>query len=873
MKFDISRFKFDPLNVVDTVFSILGERDTIKETQKKLDDMDFPHIRDLLPFADYASDEQLFINKNSIGFILEAQPLVGANENLVESLDTLLQDKVPRGTPLQVLLVSSRAIAGQIRYGLRDFGWKGHRAEECNDVTNRFYLHAAQETFPNDLGHPLTLRDYRLFFTWAHKTRNISETDFIKVRDVRRNLLSALSAADIHAQAIGVEPFLGVMREMFNHDAKRLESWDIPYDPQADLSAQMVDRTTAWQVKPGYIRIQGVDEKQVDFSSRMVSMNLDRNPAEHYLWQNGNIVSDLTSPANGIHCPFIFSMVMITDDLMKSQGEANSKFLALDSRVETSYAKYIPATKRQHAEWKRVRDELQANRTALTRFFYGVTFFCADNEDVMARETERTKNAFAAQGMKVVRADFMQIRNLLAALPFTAVDEKLWKDFQRTGAVQRAESFHAANLMPVIGDNKLSNAGIVLPSYRNQLAFLDVFDEKLPNTNFNWFLSATSGAGKSVLSQAIARQVLDRDGILSITDIGDSYKAFCSSAGGVYINGKTLRFNPFANVTDIKLAGERIRDQLCILASPNGLLDDVHESLMLEAITESWPSYQQDMRVDHVVDYLKKRQSDVSRQYSPQIGGRIDEIVTLLNKYTTKGLYGEFFNSSEPTLNMNDQFVVTELGDLRKNADLLAAVLFTLMIWNENMMYSSPRNLRKMNITDEGWKLLGGTSKKIRDFIEEGYRTARRHNGSYGTITQSIRDKNLSTASLAAYDNSSFKFTGMQDAKAFTTFKQEEPDAFSELEWKLIQKFPPAKKAKYSAFLVNVGAYSSFHRLMLDPLTDKLFSSKGEDFTYREARLAENIDIKDILFEMIENDPENNYARRDFLTHLRNMKF
>lgn len=608
MKFDISRFKFDPLNVVDTVFSILGERDTVKETQKKLDDMDFPHIRDLLPFTDYASDEQLYINKNSIGFILEAQPLVGANASLLESLDTLLQDKVPRGTPLQVLLVSSRAVAGQIRYGLRDFGWRGHRAEECNDLTNRYYLNAAQNTFPNDLGHPLTLRDYRLFFTWAHKTRNITETDFIKVRDVRRNLLSALSAADIYAQAIGVESFLGVMREMFNHDAKRLESWDIPYDPQANLADQMVDRTTSWKIKPGYIRINGVDERQSGFSSRMVSMNLDRNPAEHYLWQNGNIITDLTSPTNGIHCPFLFSMVMITDDQLKSHGEANSKFLALDSRVNTSYAKYIPATKRQHAEWMRVRDELQANRTALTRYFYGVTFFCDDNDDVMARETERTKNAFATQGLKVVRADFMQIRNLLAAIPFTSVDDKLWKDFERTGALQRAESFQAANLMPVIGDNKLSKAGIVLPSYRNQLAFLDVFDEDLPNTNFNWFLSATSGAGKSVLSQAIARQVLDRDGILSITDIGDSYKAFCSSAGGIYINGKTLRFNPFANVKDIKLAAERIRDQLCILASPNGLLDDVHESLMLDAITESWPAYQQDMRVDHVVEYLKKRQ-------------------------------------------------------------------------------------------------------------------------------------------------------------------------------------------------------------------------------------------------------------------------
>ncbi len=192
------------------------------------------------------------------------------------------------------------------------------------------------------------------------------------------------------------------------------------------------------------------------------------------------------------------------------------------------------------------------------------------------------------------------------------------------------------------------------------------------------------------------------------------------------------------------------------------------------------------------------------------------------------------------------RFVVTELGGLKANRDLLMAVLFTLMLWSENLMYNTPRSLRKMNIIDEGWKLLDAKSPKVRDFIEEGYRTARRHNGSFGTVTQSIRDKNLSTAALAAYDNSSFKFTLMQDVKAFTTFQKEEPSTFNEMEWALIQKFPPASRAGFSAVHLSVGGYSSFHRLMLDPLSNELFSSRGDDFTYREKRLKEGTNINDI---------------------------
>jgi len=860
--------RFDPLNVVDTVAGILGERDTLAETREKLQEMDFPHIRDLLPYKDYDSESQIWVNKTSVGFVVESQPLIGANEKLADSLEYLLRDVAPRNIPLQVMLVSSRAVKEQVQHGLKNSAWQGHRAGECNDVTARFYLNGARYTYDNGLDHPLTLRDYRLFFIWATPVKNITDTDLIRVRDVRRNLLNALNAADIWSSAIGVTEFSSVLREFLNHDPARLERYDSTYDPSADLSTQFVDRTTSWRVKPSHIRIEGSDRQSRAFAARMVNLNLDANPQEHYLWQNGNVIQDLMSPTNGIPCPFIFTMVLTTEDQMKSQGEANTKFLALDSRVNTSYAKYIPSTKRQHAEWSDARTRLLANQTSLTSYFCGLTLFCPDDDDLTSRYTEKARNACAAQGLRFVRADFMQLRNLLATVPFAMTDKKLRGDCRKTGAIQRSETFHAVNLMPVIGDNKLCASGILIPSYRNQVAFIDVFDESLPNTNFNWFMSGTSGAGKSVLANSIARSVLDRGGTVAVQDIGDSYKAACSSLGGTYINGESLRFNPFANVTNITLAAERIRDQLCILASPNGLLDEVHESLILEAITESWPRYEQEMRVDHVIDYLKGRQAEIIREHSSLIGGRIDEITTLLSKYSTRGIYGKFFNSSEPTLRPDLQFVVTELGDLRKQQDLLSAILFTIMIWNENMMYNTPRSQRKMNIIDEGWKLLGGSSKKIKDFIEEGYRTARRHNGSYGTVTQAIRDKNLSTAALAAYDNSSFKFTCMQDAKSFTTFQKEEPHALSELEWELIRKFPSAKQARYSAFLLSVGEYSSFHRLILDPLSDSLFSSKGEDFTYREQRLREGADIKDVLFEMAENDAH----KRDIIHMLREMQ-
>lgn len=844
--------KFNPLNVIDIISNLLGEKNTTTETESKLEGLEYPHICDLIPFKYFEPVSGLCINESSIGFILEAQPLIGANEQLVESFERLLQSNVPRNSPLQVTLLGSKAVKEIVDYGLKDFAWEGYKGEECNDLIRKFYLAGAEDTFQNRANHPLTLREYRLFFTFTYPTKKFDEATVIKVKDIRRSLLSSLSSNGINVENCGIEKICSFLREIINFQYNRLEAYPTHYSEEKDISRQVVDTSTSYFVKPSHIVISSIDEAGVEHKTRSIAYHLDQNPSEHFLWQNGNIIADMFQVERGISSPFIFTIIINTEEQVQSSNEANRKFFDLEKKANGAFAAFVPSVKREFAEWEKLRGKLMNGQSAISNYFVGIRIFVDDDDDMMMREGEKVLKTFEGQGLKMVRSDFMQLRDLLASLPFAVGNTpNLWKDFKKTGAILRSETFQAVNLLPLIADNKLSRSGILLPSYRNQVAFLDVFDEALPTTNFNWFMSATSGAGKSVMAQAIGNQVLDKGGILSIFDIGDSYKAFCSSMGGQYINGSTLRFNPFANITDVKRQGERVRDQLCILASPAGLLDEVHKSLIHRSITEMFPEYQQDMRIDHVVEYLAKYRREAESQ---QIIGRIDEIIHLLDKYTTKGVYGDFFNSSEPTLRPDMPFVVTELGDLRQTGDLLMAVLFTLMIWVENVMYNSPRELRKMNIIDEGWKLLGGSSPTIRDFIEEGYRTARRHKGSFGTVTQAINDKNLSTAALAAYDNSSFKFTLMQDAKAFESFKQKEPTLFSELEFDLIKRFQPARNVGYSSLLVNMGGVSSFHRLLLDPLRNALFSSRGEDFNYREKRFAQGGHIRDIIFEMAERD-------------------
>ncbi len=124
-------------------------------------------------------------------------------------------------------------------------------------------------------------------------------------------------------------------------------------------------------------------------------------------------------------------------------------------------------------------------------------------------------------------------------------------------------------------------------------------------------------------------------------------------------------------------------------------------------------------------------------------------------------------------------------------------------------MYQSPRGLKKLNVIDEGWKLLDFKNEKVGQFIEKGYRTARRHTGAYITITQNIVDFDSPTASSAAraaWGNSSYKAILKQSAKEFAKYNQLYPDQFSKLEKDMINGFGSAKEQWFSSFYAAGGS-------------------------------------------------------------------
>ena len=126
----------------------------------------------------------------------------------------------------------------------------------------------------------------------------------------------------------------------------------------------------------------------------------------------------------------------------------------------------------------------------------------------------------------------------------------------------------------------------------------------------------------------------------------------------------------------------------------------------------------------------------------------------MLHPYTRDGTYGKYFDA-QATIDFSSDFIVLELEELKAKKDLQTVVLLIMMYRITREMYFS-RDRKKIVIIDEAWDLLSGGATA--EFIEAGYRRARKYKGAFMSATQGVDDYYRNPAAKAALDNSDWMF-------------------------------------------------------------------------------------------------------------------
>lgn len=759
----------------------------------------------LLPYDAYDPDTHIFFNKNSQGWIIEAAPLTGASEETVNILASIITDVLPKDVHLQFLLWGSNKI-GEIldqfeakRRGQGDmFEWLAKKRVD-------FLKKGSQQSLTSQ--GSFLIRDIRLFIVVSKPSRYDVDHSHELVQ-LREDIMSSLKSIQMPTAALDINEFISIMTDWL-HPSSDVYPARTQWNPHEALSLQLSDQE--YQVKV-HDDALSFDSENESWQARCLSVH--EYPSSMTQWKMTDSLGQLFNTSLQMPCPYLMSFCIHPVDTEKARLQTQMKFMNKEKLAKSPLAKFVPSITREYEEWSHVRMRLSEGDKLVETVMQVILF--SKTTDASSNE-RKIRDLYRANGWKLKKTRFLQLQSFLSALPML-MSEGLFQDMKLMGRVHTVTAFNAVNIAPIQGEWKgTSSPNLILPGRRGQIAIWNPFDNK--EGNFNIAIAAASGKGKSAFTQEYIVSQLGSGGRVWVIDVGRSYEKTCEFCNGIFVEfGKdiTISLNPFTHIADFDEALTLLKPLLSAMARPNGKVTDEEITYLEKALKAAWEEQQNQATITTVAHWLSKQDDNVCRN-----------LANLLYSFTKDGMYGRYFEGPS-TIHFDNPFVVLELQELKAKKDLQRIVMLVLMYHISTIMYLGERSQQKSCIIDEAWDLFGGENDGAAQFIETGYRTARRFNANFITIVQSVNDYFKNGMSIASFENSDTKIILGQTAEAIDQLKKSERlsiDAYIERLLKSLRKTD-----EYSECIIITPSGISVHRIIYDPVALTLYSSKGEEF-------------------------------------------
>jgi len=385
----------------------------------------------LLPYRAYDAESGLYVNTGSVGFMLEASPLVATPEEAIRHLTAAFSDNMPDGSSLQVMLWASPRIASYIQ------GWHDERQNAgpvYADLARRRlqYFEGAAWTAPTP-GSRNLLRDFRVFV--AGSLPGSFEKRQLVVRAMRRAVKTSLEATGLAVRGLEPDGFLSIMDEWLNPsraDARPDTQWR-SIDP---LNHQL---SGALDVYPERLLMDGYPEAWAG-------------------WQNSQLLGSAWSDFQRVPCPFLISFGFTVGSETADQTRATLKSTRATQRAGSDIARFLPMIREQAQEWRHVNQKIQEGHK-LARCFYQVIVYAPEGQGDEAEQIVRS--IWRGNGWRLGRDRYMALQSFLAAMPFMLA-EGMTKELTRLGRTKTLLTGACANLAPVQGEWKGMSAPLML---------------------------------------------------------------------------------------------------------------------------------------------------------------------------------------------------------------------------------------------------------------------------------------------------------------------------------------------------------------------------------------------------------------------------
>jgi conjugal transfer ATP-binding protein TraC len=779
-------------------------------------------LSDLLPYRSFDPYLQLFFNRSSVGFVIETLPLVGCEEDKALQLTGIFQHLLPLGSSLQCLLL------GSARIGKGLSAW-----EEAREGRGSILKTLAKErtSYIRDLARGGGVRTFRVLLSYSQPKSSLDSIE--KLLSLREQMITTLNGWELPTNLWNPEDLIRGLDELLN-PSSALETLPFVWNKHESLSHQMMSPDTRMEVTPSALLF---GDTEGEASSRKV-MKLYTTRLLPPLWHLGGMGILIGDPFD--------NFLRLKDSFFLSYGVhiCNEKMLKtqilakcgnIEKQAASPIAKYIPSVKKEMEEGRYVLGKFESGqRLVKTRFQVGLL----SSHDNIGREEQTLFNLYRSQRWELVRDRYLQLPSFLSCLPMTwgegAVEDG--KKFKKT---KTTLSHEPANLMPLQGEwHGTKSPGMLLVGRRGQIFKWSPFDNN--EGNYNTCVVGRSGSGKSVFMQELLTSMLGMGGRVFVLDVGRSFEKTVKLLKGTYVEFSThspICINPFTSIPthDSEASSDALamlKPILSLMSAPKEGTRDIEDAYLEMALQEAWNDKKNEATITDVREALLKHPDDIAKS----LGER-------LRPYIATGAYGRFFNG-KANIDLSDTLVVVELEELKERKDLQAVIVQMVILQIANSIYLGKRTVPSCLILDEAWDMLRGSQSGV--FIETAARRLRKYFGGLVVGTQSVNDFYATPGAQAAFDNSDWLCLLSQKDESIELLKTSKRLVMDPAMERTIRSLR-TEQGKYAEIMMKGPAGFSVGRLLLDPFSKVLYSTKADEFAAVEKLVSEGVALQEAI--------------------------
>lgn len=798
-----------------------------------VDDFDISQIENghhyslssILPYLSW--EENIFYNRSSVGFVLETIPFNGVDERMEKELANMIDHILPAGSNLQIMLYADNKTSNITNQ------WVHNRSHGLEVITESAIR---RKNFFESESNERNIRDFRLFISYSQSLKGDLEViELEKIKNILKQIENIFISLNVPTRIFSAVDLINLVDTLLNMNSS-FEPTDLKWNRFESLSNQMISPNTYTEVEKDGIYQQEKEKIIRTYNVRGYPSAWSINSTLELL---GEDVLQLSSSFL-IHVP----IHIVKDSTIKTKLFA--KALRLEDQANSPMAKWVPSLGRELEEWRSIRKEFDQDCKIVNTSYNIVLFSNTKNIDV---EEQKLQSLYRSKGWNIIPNTYTHLPILLSTLPMSW-GERAYKDLSTYKKTKTTISKEVLNLLPVVGEWKgTQTPGMLFVGRKGQIFNWHNFDNDAGN--YNVCVVGRSGSGKSVFMQEMVSSTIGMGGRVFIIDVGRSFEKTTTLYDGKFIEfnlRKPICINPFSNLTE-DLDQEEIENSLSMLkgivslmAAPTSGTSDVENSLIEQAIKEAYNQYKNKATIDNVIENLQK-EDDV----------RAKTLAKQLYSYSSEGVYSKFF-SGDADITFKENLITIEFEELRQKKDLRNVVLQTVILQITNQMILGKRSDKPFNIViDEAWDMLKGGNSG--EFVETLARTLRKFNGSLVVGTQSVNDFYSSPAAQAAFDNSDWLCLLSQKKESIAALKESNRLVMDDHMEKML-KSVNTRHGQYAEVMIYGTSGFTIGRLVLDPFSQMLYSTKAEDYRSVLELRDKGLSLKEAINHLIESKKE-----------------